>query len=80
MAIELGVAVPDDVAVIGFDDIDMAAWPAFKLTTVHNPLLDMAKRAAGLLVDVLEQSASTIDRDRDVFPTSLVVRQTHGRS
>jgi LacI family transcriptional regulator len=75
-AIELGVAVPDDITVIGFDDIDMAAWPAFELTTVRNPLLDMARRAAGMLVDLVE-SAATVDDD--VFPAELILRRTHGR-
>lgn len=32
----LGLAVPDDLAVVGFDDIPMAAWPCFQLTTVRN--------------------------------------------
>lgn len=33
-----GLSVPDDVAVIGFDDIPMAAWPCFELTTISNPV------------------------------------------
>src|SRR4030095_5077121 len=70
-AIELGISVPDDIAVIGFDDIEMAAWPAFSLTTVHNPLLDIARRAAETLVDLIESSATV---QHDVFPTNLVLR------
>lgn len=76
MANQLGMAVPDDIAVMGFDDIDMAAWPAFQLTTVHNPLLEMARRAAALLVELVEGRHS--EMTREVFPTNLVVRQTHG--
>ncbi|MBA3287910.1 MAG: LacI family DNA-binding transcriptional regulator [Acidimicrobiia bacterium] len=74
-ALELGITVPDDVAVIGFDDIDMAAWPAFELTTVRNPLLAMARRAAGTLIDLIESTGAA---ERDVFPTQLVLRRTHG--
>lgn len=33
----LGLRVPEDVAVIGFDDVPMAAWPGYDLTTVRNP-------------------------------------------
>lgn len=73
---ELGVDVPGDIAVVGFDDIDMAGWPQFALTTVHNPLQDMARRAAELLLDVVEERTPT--PDHQVFPTSLVVRRTHG--
>lgn len=34
----LGLRVPEDVAVIGFDDVPMAAWPGYDLTTVRNPV------------------------------------------
>lgn len=74
-ATELGLGVPDDITVIGFDDIDMAGWPAFALTTVHNPLAAMARRAAELLVDVVETRSIV---EHDVFATSLVERRTHG--
>jgi LacI family transcriptional regulator len=45
------VAVPDAVSVVGFDDIPMAAWEAFRLTTVGHDLRGMAASAARLLVD-----------------------------
>ena len=34
----LGLRVPEDVAIIGFDDIAMAKWPCFRLSTVRNPV------------------------------------------
>ena len=34
---ELGLGVPDDVSVVGYDDVAMAAWPAYDLTTVRQP-------------------------------------------
>lgn len=77
VAVELGVKVPDDVAVVGFDDLDMASWPVFGLTTVHNPVIKMARRAAGMLVDLVE--GGTGDDTREVVPTELVLRRTHGR-
>lgn len=73
---EMGIDVPRDITVVGFDDIDMAGWPAFALTTVHNPLQDMARRAAELLIDVVEDRAPTLDHE--VVPTTLVARGTHG--
>jgi len=76
-AIELGVSVPDDIAVIGFDDVDMAAWPAFELTTVRTTLLEMSRSAAALLVDQLESRRAVDDK---VFPTELVRRRTHARA
>jgi LacI family transcriptional regulator len=75
-AIERGVAVPDDLAVVGFDDLDMASWPAFGLTTVHNPVRAMARRAAAMLVERLADPAAG---GQEVFPTRLVLRRTHAR-
>jgi LacI family transcriptional regulator len=46
-----GVAVPDEVSVVGFDDIPMAAWEAFRLTTAGHDLRGLAESAARLLVD-----------------------------
>jgi LacI family transcriptional regulator len=46
-----GVTVPDDLSVLGFDDIDMAQWEAFNLTTVRQPIADMAQIAVRLLHD-----------------------------
>ena len=68
-AIERGVAVPDDLAVVGFDDLDMAAWPAFGLTTVHNPLREMARRAAAMLVERIADPAPG-GHERAIPPSS----------
>lgn len=37
----LGLSVPDDISVVGFDDIAMAAWPQHSLTTVRQPIEEM---------------------------------------
>ncbi|QEW24048.1 HTH-type transcriptional repressor CytR (plasmid) [Paracoccaceae bacterium] len=67
---EFGLRVPDDIAVIGFDDVPQAASPNYRLTTYRQPLTDMAN----YLVDVLESSESTI-RDR-TFRGNLVIRES----
>lgn len=72
-----GVRVPDDLAVVGFDDIDMASWPAFALTTVHNPLEAMARRSVQLLVARLQGRAPQRPQTEE-FPVSLLLRSTHG--
>lgn len=35
---ELGVDVPETLSIVGFDDIEMAGWPAFNLSTINNPI------------------------------------------
>lgn len=46
---DLGLKAPEDLSVIGFDDIRAAVWPAYNLTTVAQPAQAMLERAVGLL-------------------------------
>nr|WP_217359005.1 LacI family DNA-binding transcriptional regulator [Ruegeria arenilitoris] len=46
---DLGIAVPEALSVVGFDDIEMAGWPSFDLSTVCNPIDDAVERVIGLL-------------------------------
>ncbi|MCW2853385.1 MAG: Transcriptional regulator, LacI family [Nocardioides sp.] len=72
----LGLDVPRDVSVLGFDDVPMAAWEVFQLTTVRQPLSEMARAAARLLVERIEHQGD-IGRGRErLFATSLVRRST----
>jgi LacI family transcriptional regulator len=72
----LGLRVPEDVSVVGFDDLPMAAWEVFQLTTVHQPMEDMARTAVRLLVDRIEGRVAADDVRRVVFEPQLVIRQT----
>ncbi len=47
----LGLQVPSDLSIIGFDDIPSAAWPAYNLTTVRQPIEAMVGRTLSLLFD-----------------------------
>lgn len=49
-----GLQVPQDVAVVGFDDIPLAAYFAPPLTTVHHPFYEVGSRGAGLLIDLID--------------------------
>jgi DNA-binding LacI/PurR family transcriptional regulator len=46
---EVGLRVPEDISVLGFDDVPMAAWPSNALTTVRQPVDDMADEAIALV-------------------------------
>jgi LacI family transcriptional regulator len=76
-AISAGLRIPDDLSVIGFDDIEMTAWDSIGLTTVRQPLAEMARMSAELLVDRLLGGTTPEARER-VFETELVVRRTTG--
>jgi LacI family transcriptional regulator len=71
----VGVRVPAELSIVGFDDIDMAGWEGFNLTTVRQPLAEMARAAANLLLSRIESNDDPPPRRR-VFPVGLVRRET----
>ena len=42
---ELGLRIPEDVAIIGYDDIEMSSWESYSLTSVHQPVEEMIEKA-----------------------------------
>lgn len=53
----LGMSVPEDVSVVGYNDLDLAGWSIFDLATVRQPLEDMALAAAELLLARIDGAA-----------------------
>jgi LacI family transcriptional regulator len=72
-----GLDVPGDVSITGWDDLPMAAWEICQLTTVHQPMDEMARTAARLLVERIEGRADGPPR-RVLFEPRLVRRATLG--
>ena len=71
---EFRLRVPEDVAVIGFDNQPMAGWHAFELTTVGYDPKALAKLATEEILDTLERD-EVIARSLHVQPR-LVIRRT----
>lgn len=67
----LGVRVPDDVSVIGFDDVAMSAWPTFDLTTLRQPINRMVATTVMMLVDMINQRETS---RRIEIESELVIR------
>lgn len=79
---EMGIRVPDDISVAGFDDTLQARLAMPQLTTVRQPLRTMGARAVEILLDRIEhQHGHTQDLATEdiVFPTELVVRSSTAR-
>ena len=55
---DLGLTVPDDVSVVGFDDLPSAAWPSYDLTTIRQPVEEMATAAIDLLLRRIDSRAA----------------------
>ena len=67
----LGLRVPDDISVIGFDDLKIVKHTEPKLTTVRQPMLQMGRLAMETLLDILAGSASNHNIK---VPGELIVR------
>ena len=70
--VSLGLRVPDDLAIVGYDDIDFAAAAAVPLTSVRQPRRQLGKTAAELLLD--EASNPEHQHQQVLFTPELVVR------
>lgn len=74
-----GVSVPDDVSIVGFDDIDIAERFIPALTTIHQPREQIGSNAVKLLVDAMNGTALQEYTQPLVLPVELVVRDSTAR-
>jgi LacI family xylobiose transport system transcriptional regulator len=70
----LGLQVPRDLSIVGYDDLQLAQWSSPALTTIHQPLTKMAEEAAKLIVTMSEGELGSIPRMD--LATRLVVRES----
>lgn len=71
-----GLTVPDDIAVIGYDDIPQAAVISPPLTTIRQPFSRMGSVAVDILLEMIEHPSS--QPHRIVLPTELIIRASSG--
>lgn len=69
----LGLRIPEDLSVVGFDDVQTSAYMGPALTTVHQPLQDMAGATVRMILD---KATDNPVQNRMVFPTNIVVRDS----
>jgi LacI family transcriptional regulator len=75
---EAGLRVPEDIAFVGFDDLPIASLSDFKLTTVHQPIIQFGAKAVDTLIDLIENG---IKPHRTVImDTELIIRDSCGAS
>jgi len=73
-ASRIGRKVPDDLQVIGFDDIPMSSLLSPALSTIRQPAYEMGREAAGLLIQLVEQAA--VENKNIQLPVSFIERGT----
>ncbi|WP_433342185.1 LacI family DNA-binding transcriptional regulator [Micromonospora sp. CA-111912] len=71
---ERGLRVPDDLSVVGFDDLDAARWVVPPLTTVRQPLTEMAGMAARMLLNLMD--GEELGSHRIELATPLILRHS----
>ncbi len=74
LRLELGLSIPGDVAVVGFDDVPMAAWPEYDLTTVRQPMTRLVDTTVDILLSRIEDV--TLPPRHAVIEGALIVRGT----
>ena len=73
---EHGLAIPEDIAVVGFDDVRLANYVDPPLTTVHLPAYEQGRRAADLLISLI--SGEEVEETQVLLKTKLVIRESCG--
>jgi len=77
-AFQHGIAVPEQLSIVGFDDVDAATYMIPPLTTVSQRGTEMGALAANLILDMIERTQRVEDVDDVVVTPRLVVRQSTG--
>lgn len=70
---KLGISIPEQMRIVGFDDVNIASLTTPRITTIHQPVQEMAQEAVAMLVKAA--NGETVP-ERSVFPVSLIERES----
>ncbi|UIR28772.1 LacI family transcriptional regulator [Priestia flexa] len=73
----LGRSVPDQISIVGYDNIVLAAYSSPQLTTVGQEVYQIGYEAADLLIEILENRSTNMER---YLETELIIRETTAKS
>ncbi len=71
---EFGLSIPDDLSIIGYDDVGAARWPSYGITSVTQPIGPMVEATVDILMDQI--ASGDIEPVHKVLPGELVVRSS----
>jgi DNA-binding LacI/PurR family transcriptional regulator len=75
-AFQAGINIPNQVSIVGYDNIDMTPFTIPPLTTVNQFGVEMGQSAANLLLDMIEKNQESDEVNDEVLSPALVVRQS----
>lgn len=73
---EAGLAIPQDMSLIGFDDIALTSVVSPSLTTIAQPIQEIARLSLQLLIDRIHEKMTVNSPKKIVLPTTLVIRES----
>lgn len=77
-AVELGIRVPKDLSVVGVDDIPLGRFLGVTLSTIGQPIGEMARKTASLLIERVEKTRVPEQVEQVVFPARFIARESVG--
>ncbi|OAS82783.1 MULTISPECIES: LacI family DNA-binding transcriptional regulator [Metabacillus] len=72
---EMGVLIPEDVSIVGFDDISSSKIISPMLTTIKQPIKEIGSTVVDVLLDQMSAETGSITK-KIVLPTELIIRET----
>lgn len=73
---QMGIRVPEDVSVVGFDNIKVTAFMDPPLTTIDQPAHDMGRKAVEVVLQII--NGAPLKRNREIFPFNILERESSG--
>jgi len=74
---EFGLSIPDDLSIVGYDDVGPARWPSYGITTVTQPIESMVEATVRILMRQI--ASGKIVAEHDLLPGELIVRTSARR-
>ena len=71
---EFGLSIPDDLSIVGYDDVGPARWPSYGITSVTQPIIPMVEATVDILMEQI--TSGEIEAQHKVIPGELVVRSS----
>lgn len=71
---EFGLSIPDDLSIVGYDDVGPARWPSYSITTVTQPISGMVEATVDILMDQI--ASGEIETQHRVIAGELIVRSS----
>ncbi len=71
---ELKLRIPNDISIVGYDDVPEASWGGYNLTTIKQPSSQMIDATISILMEQIERES--VSRRAAVLPAELIIRQS----